>query len=149
MTTILENIQTRLYNINQTITGVWSAEYFDTNMEEQAPVLVPLMGRMTRNVNNIGSEHAEEVRTWTLLLICGAWMSTLPAVGVQKVANQIVPLVHAAYLTRPRLELNGSALDYVKSVKVSEDSGIISFNESAAVQIPLTITYTAPYTIGG
>lgn len=149
MTTVLENIRTRLHEINQTITGVKSRATYDTNVETLAPVILPLMGRMTRNVNVIGSERAEEVRTWTLLLIVGAWNEGLPSQSVQAVADRLLPLVHAAYLTRPRLELNGSALDYVKSVKVSEDSGIISFNESAAVQIPLTITYTVPYTIGG
>lgn len=149
MTTVLEDIRTRINAINATITGVNARETFDTNMEQLAPVIVPLMGRMTRAVNVIGSEHAEEQRVYTLLLVLGSWNVGLPSVTVQKRADQLVPLIHAAYLSRPHLELSGSALNYVKSVKVSEDTGIISFNESAAVQIPLTITYTTSYTLNG
>lgn len=149
MATVLENIRERLNVINATITGVKTRATYDTNVEQLAPVIVPLMGRMTRNVNNIGSEHAEEVRVWTLLLILGAWSEGLPSITVQERADQLVPLIHAAYLSRPRLELSGAALDYVKSVKVTEDSGIIVFNDSAAVQIPLTITYTTSYSLNG
>lgn len=149
MATVLENIQARLHAINSTITGVRSVEYFDTNIEEKAPIIVPLLGQMTRSVNQVGAESNEEVRTWTLLLICGAWNQGLPSKSVQQAANQLVPLIHAAYLSRPRLELNGSPLDYVKSVKVASDTGIITFGDSAAVQIPLLITYRNSYTYNG
>ncbi len=149
MTTVLEDIRARLHAINQTISGVKSRAAYDTNIEQLAPVIVPVLGAMTRNVNVIGSEHAEEVRTYDLLLIVGAWNEALPSVSVQGVADRLVPLVHAAYLSRPRLELSGAALNYVKSVKVGGDSGLIAVGDYAAVRIPLTITYTTAYTING
>lgn len=149
MTTVLEDIRARLHAINQTISGVKSRAAYDTNIEQLAPVIVPVLGAMTRNVNVIGSEHAEEVRTYDLLLIVGAWNEALPSVSVQGVADRLVPLVHEAYLTRPRLELNGTALDYVKSVKVNGDSGLTAIGDYAAVRIPLTITYTTSYSLNG
>ncbi len=149
MTTVLENIQARLYAINQAITGVRAFEYFDTNIEQNPPTLVPLMEAMTSNPAALGAQTNVETRTWLLVLLLGDWNQALPTKSVQRSMLQLTPLVREAYLSRPRLELSGSPLDSVQSVKLGSDTGLISFFNSAAVQIPLLITYRNSYTYNG
>ena len=138
----VEAIMDRLHAINGTISGVKARRTFPQHLDAAAlPLLVCLPGRSTRNSGRIGAGQDEQTRVFRLLLVVEAWMAGIPTESAQRKAETLIDAVTAAYLARPRLELDGALLDGVTRVTLGEDSGIIAFGERAAVEFPLTITY--------
>lgn len=138
VTTIMD----RLYAINGTIAGVKARRTFPQHLDAAAlPLLVCVPGRSTRNTGRIGAGQDEQTRVFRLLLVVEAWMAGMPTESAQRKAESLIDAVGAAYLGRPRLELNGDPLEGVTRVTLGEDSGIIAFGERAAVEFPLMVTY--------
>jgi hypothetical protein len=133
-------IADRIYAINGTISGVKAQRTFPQRFD-MLPLLVCLPGRSTRDSARIGAGRDEQTRVFRLLLVVEAWMAGIPTESAQKRAESLIDTVTAAYLARPRLELDGAPLDGVTRVSVGGDSGIIAFAGRAAVEFPLTITY--------
>ncbi len=135
-------IMDRIHAINGTISGVKARRTFPQHLDAAAlPLLVCLPGRSTRNPARIGAGQDEQTRVFRLLLVVEAWMAGIPTESAQRKAESLIEAVAAAYLTRPRLELDGDPLDGVTRVTLSEDSGITAFGERAAVEFPLAVTY--------
>ncbi len=135
-------IMDRLHAINGTISGVKARRTFPQHLNAAAlPLLVCLPGRSTRNSGRLGAGHDEQTRVFRLLLVVEAWMAGIPTESAQRKAESLIDAVTAAYLARPRLELDGVPLDGVTRVTLGEDSGIVAFGERAAVEFPLMVTY--------
>lgn len=135
-------IADRIYAINGTISGVKARRTFPQHLDSAGmPLLVCLPGRSTRNTARIGAGRDEQTRVFRLLLLVESWMAGIPTESAQKRAESLIDAVAAAYLARPRLELDGQPLDGVTRVALGEDSGIIALMGKAAVEFPLTITY--------
>lgn len=138
-------IMDRLHAINGTISGVKARRTFPQHLNAAAlPLLVCLPGRSTRNSGRLGAGHDEQTRVFRLLLVVEAWMAGIPTESAQRKAESLIDAVTAAYLARPRLELEGDPLNGVTRVTLGEDSGIVAFGERAAVEFPLAITYITP-----
>lgn len=135
-------IADRIYAINGTISGVKARRTFPQHLDAAAlPLLVCLPGRSSRETERIGAGRDEQTRVFRLMLVVEAWLAGIPTESAQKRAESLIDVVQAAYLARPRLELDGEPLDGVTRVTLDEDSGIIAFGERAAVEFPLTVTY--------
>jgi hypothetical protein len=141
MTTVTQ-IADRLEAINATIGGVRARRTFPPRLDSaMLPVLVALPGHSERDEARLGAGYDRQTRAFRLVLIAGAWMSGLPTESAQRKAETLIDAVQAAYLARPRLELDGVPLDGVLRVTFDSDSGIVPLGEYAAVEFHLTVTY--------
>lgn len=138
-------IQDRIYAINLTVAAVNASRTFKGAPDSaELPMLTCLVGKGTRNVNQVGiGQPADaQTRTFRLLLLVEAWMSGIPTETAQLAAEELIDTIQEAYLRRPRLELgDDDPLDGVSQVRLQEDSGIIAFGPLAAIEFPLMITY--------
>ncbi len=138
----VSTIADRIYAINGTISGVKARRTFPQHIDGAAlPLLVCLPGRSTRNTARVGAGRDEQTRVFRLILVVESWLAGIPTESAQKRAESLIDTLAAAYLARPRLELDGDPLDGVTRVTLGEDSGIIAFGERAAVEFPLNVTY--------
>lgn len=136
------SIADRIYAINGTISGVKARRTFPQHIDAASlPLLICLPGRSERNTARTGAGRDEQTRTFRLILIVESWAAGIPTESAQKRAESLIDTVAAAYLARPRLELDGAPLDGVTRVTLGGDSGIIAYGERAAVEFPLAITY--------
>ena len=135
----------RLHAIHQTVSGAKARRYFPTNYHESAlhPLLYFTWGAAQHFVPGAGAQQYSGERTWEVVLIVGAFLAGLPTESVSQSAETMNERIIDAYITRPKLELAGAALDGVERVELQTDSGLIPFAEDptlACVRFPLLIT---------
>jgi len=136
------SIADRIHAINGTISGVKARRTFPQHIDAASlPLLVCLPGRSERSTARIGAGRDEQTRLFRLILIVDSWQAGIPTESAQKRAESLIDAVAAAYLARPRLELDGVPLDGVTRVTLGGDSGIIAYGDRAAVEFPLAVTY--------
>lgn len=127
VTTVLD----RMHLINQLVSGAYAARYFDANQTQMTPTLVPYLGRRTRNVE-AGARIDLSTRQFSVLCFVNM-VAGIPSQSGMDTAELMIERVSDAYLARPRLELNGAALEGVVRAELTEDGGIEAYADEIAV----------------
>jgi hypothetical protein len=136
-------IADRLHAIHGTIAGVTPSRYYPQSADTaRLPLILATPGRRVYpETRSLPAEHS--VRAWTIALLIGSWMGGIPTETVHGQAEALIDAVTAAYLTRPRLELDGNTpLNGIVSARVSEDTGIVVDPDSNLAQVNWTLVVT-------
>lgn len=127
VTTVLD----RMHAINQTITGVRARRYFDSNLVQNATLLVPYLGTRTRNLE--AGSHVD-LSTRQFVVMCFVNMvAGIPTQSGMETVESMIESVSNAYLARPRLELSSAALEGVVRAELTGDGGIEAYQDEIAV----------------
>ncbi|MAS33551.1 MAG: hypothetical protein CL610_06065 [Anaerolineaceae bacterium] len=137
-------IQDRLYTINQTL-GTPKAERYFVPSGQLANAKLPLIFSLPgpdRALTNRGASEDLRIETYTLVIVCWAWLASMPTISAINIAEEAIDTVRDAYLSRANLQFNGAMLPGVIGCAVGNHSGIVPLRYDAnyaSVEIPLLI----------
>lgn len=111
----VSDVMDRMHAIHQTLSvsgETFNAQrYYPTNLEElpAAVVITPSMP-VSVSFNQLSNRQYEVTRTYQVRAWVRAWTGGIPGESAQKSVEAVMPAIEAAYLTRPRLELNDNGI---------------------------------------
>lgn len=144
----VKSIQQRLFDINETISGVNASRYFPRNVDSvHFPYIFSLPGRRVRETQRSGTEIDRSTRTFTQTVLIGTWLAKIPIASVQDEAEDLIDTICDTYIANPQLKLSAVALSGIVEALVRTDSGLIPWSinpEYAAIEIPIDIIYNRP-----
>lgn len=142
----VSNIQTRIYAIAATVTGLNQRRYWPPSFDSaMLPLFVSLVGPATRTALNMNASQFVYERQFSLLVAVATLNQGLPSESAQTAAEAIIESVEDAFLTRTRLQLSANVLDGMKMASLGSDGGIVAREDIPpgllVVEFPLTVTY--------